>query len=74
MARNVFVEKPPMAGSNSKAQEAAASVTSESLVFKTACLHVEAVHQRTKLLSWSWRQTIGVEMGMGSLYPHPMEA
>jgi len=64
----------PMAGS--KAQEVAASVTSESLVFKTACLHIEAVHRRqeraSKLKLLSWRQTIGVEMG--SLYPHGMEA
>jgi hypothetical protein len=50
----------PMAGS--KAQEVAASVTSESLVFKTACLHIEAVNQRrqesaSKLQPLSWRQT-----------------
>jgi hypothetical protein len=84
MARDVFVdcrETLPMAvGRFRGTRRRAASVTSESLVFKRrlACIHGEAVNRRQESASklknccLGGRQQAGVEMG--SLYPHGMEA
>lgn len=90
MARDVFVdcrETPAMAvGRFRGTRRRAASVTSESLVFKRrlACIHGEAVNPRqesaSKLKLLPWRQTTGrsgngiaLPPWNGSLFKNPVQ-